>query len=61
MPTDLLPKFEQEREKYQKQRQVEIDGRKRASHRSGSYADLNSYIIGEEEDFESAGETGSID
>jgi hypothetical protein len=57
----MLPKFEQEREKYQKQRQVEIDGRKRASHRTGSYADLNSYIIDEEQDFEAAGETGSID
>lgn len=61
VPNDMLPKFEQEREKYQKQRQVEIDGRKRASHRTGSYADLNSYIIDEEQDFEAAGETGSID
>jgi len=57
----MLPKYEQEREKYQKQRQAEIDGRKRASLRSGSYADLNSYIIDDEQDFEAAGETGSID
>jgi len=48
VPHDMLQKFEVERDKYQKQRQAEIDGRKRASNRSGSYADLNSYILDEE-------------
>jgi hypothetical protein len=38
-----------------------MDGRKRASGRSGSYADLNSYILDVDNEDEEAGETGSID
>jgi hypothetical protein len=46
VPKELLAQFEQERERNQRKRQLELDGRRTrdsGSGRRGSYADLESY------------------